>query len=230
MSKAKIIVVSNRLPVNIAETAAGLILNRSIGGLATALATIAKKYPMLWIGWTGLERRLTKKELARLNMPENLISVSITPRLLDSYYNQLSNGILWPILHGFKPSGLSRAADWKATRTVITRFAEVIRRHTADDDLIWIHDYQLIMLPHELRRLGLPNRLGFFLHTPFPSAETFMKWRHKKTLLKSLAQVDVLGFQTERDVANFKDCLAAAKVTMRDGAVVKAFPIGVDFK
>src|ERR1700733_1376355 len=100
MSKPRIIVVSNRLPINITETAAGLILNRSIGGLATALATVAAKYPMLWIGWTGLKRRLSKKELAQINMPENLIPVSIPVDLLDSYYNRIANGYLWPILHG----------------------------------------------------------------------------------------------------------------------------------
>jgi trehalose-6-phosphate synthase len=230
MSKPRIIVVSNRLPINITETAAGLILNRSIGGLATALATVATKYPMLWIGWTGLKRRLTKRELAMLNMPENLVPVSIPPYLLDSYYNHIANGYLWPILHGLKPARLSRAADWKATENVTVRFAESIKRHSEPDDLIWIHDYQLGLLPRELRRMGMENRLGFFLHTPFPPPETFMRWKHKKTLLKSLAEVDVLGFQTEKDVTNFKKCLQAANVKMRKDAVVKAFPIGVDFK
>jgi trehalose 6-phosphate synthase/phosphatase len=230
MSKTRIIVVSNRLPINISETAAGLISNRSVGGLATALATVAVKYPMLWIGWTGLERQLSKEELAQLDLPEHLIPVTIPPQLFDSYYNRLANGILWPILHGLLPTGLSQAADWKATRNVTTRFAQTIRRNMTPQDLIWIHDYHLGMLPQELRRLGINNRVGFFLHTPFPPAETFMKWRHKKSLLGSLAQVDVLGFQTERDVANFKDCLKVAGVKMRRGAIVKAFPIGVDYK
>jgi trehalose 6-phosphate synthase/phosphatase len=230
MSKPRIIVVSNRLPINITETAAGLILNRSIGGLATALATVATRYPMLWIGWTGLRRRLSKKELTQLNMPENLVAVSIPPALLDSYYNRIANGYLWPILHGLKPTGLSQAADWKATENVTNRFAETIQKNSGAGDLIWIHDYQLGLLPQRLRRLGVENRIGFFLHTPFPPAATFMRWRHKKTLLQSLAQVDVLGFQTEKDVANFKECLQAADVQMRNGAIVKAFPIGIDFK
>jgi trehalose-6-phosphate synthase len=230
MSKPRIIVVSNRLPINITETAAGLILNRSIGGLATALATIATKYPMLWIGWTGLKRRLSKKELALLDMPENLVPVSIPISLLDSYYTRIANGYLWPILHGLLPTGLSQAADWKATNNVTARFAETISKQVKPDDLIWIHDYHLGLLPKEIRRRGIENRLGFFLHTPFPPAETFMRWKHKKTLLMSLAEVDVLGFQTEKDVANFKDCLRVANVKMRKGAVVKAFPIGIDFK
>jgi trehalose 6-phosphate synthase/phosphatase len=230
MAKPRIVVVSNRLPINITETAAGLILNRSIGGLATALATVTTKYPMLWIGWTGLKRRLSKKELMQLDMPENLVPVSIPPSLLDSYYNHIANGYLWPILHGLIPTGLSLAADWTATENVTTRFAETIQKHIKPDDLIWIHDYHLGLLPKELRRVGVENRIGFFLHTPFPPAATFMRWRHKKTLLRSLARVDVLGFQTEKDVANFKECLKTANVEMRKGAVVKAFPIGVDFK
>ena len=230
MAKPRIIVVSNRLPVNITDTAAGLILNRSIGGLATALATVATKYPMLWIGWTGLNRRLSKKELVRLNMPENLIPVSIPMYLLDRYYNRIANGYFWPIMHGLKPTGLSQAADWKAMDTVTTRFATAIQKHAEPDDLIWIHDYHLGLLPKELRKRGVENRLGFFLHTPFPQPETFMRWKHKKTLLRSLAQVDVLGFQTEKDVKNFKACLRVADVQMRKGAVIRAFPIGIDFK
>lgn len=230
MAEPRIIVVSNRLPINISETAAGLILNRSIGGLATALATVARKYPMLWIGWAGIQRRLSKKELAQLNMPGNLIPVSIPPKLFEGYYNRIANGYLWPILHGLKPTRLSQAADWKATQDVTKRFAEAIKKHVIPDDLIWVHDYHLGLLPQELRKQGIKNRIGFFLHTPFPPAETFMRWKHKKTLLQSLAEVDVLGLQTEKDVANFKECLRAAGVKMRKGAVVKAFPIGVDFK
>ncbi len=230
MAESRIIVVSNRLPINITETAAGLILNRSIGGLATALATVARKYPMLWVGWAGLRRRLSKKELAELEMPENLVPVNIPPLLFDSYYNRIANGYLWPILHGLKPTRLSQAADWKATENVTSRFADTIQKNVTDEDLIWVHDYHLGLLPKELRRRGMENRIGFFLHTPFPTPETFMRWKHKKTLLQSLAQVDVLGFQTEKDVANFKACLKVAGVQMRKGAVVKAFPIGVDFK
>lgn len=230
MTKPRIIVVSNRLPINITETAAGLILNRSIGGLATALATVAARYPMLWIGWTGLSRRLSKKELVRLNMPENLIPVSIPKYLFDGYYNRIANGYLWPIMHGLMPTGLSQAADWDAMENVTTRFVDVIQKNAQPDDLIWIHDYHLGLLPRALRKRGIKNRIGFFLHTPFPDPETFMRWKHKKTLLKSLSQVDVLGFQTEKDVNNFKACLEVASVRMRKDAVIKAFPIGIDFK
>lgn len=229
MAKPRIVVVSNRLPINISQTAAGLILNRSIGGLATALATVSTKYPLLWIGWTGLTRQLSRKELVQLGMPENLVPVGIPNYLFDGYYNHIANGYLWPILHGLRPTGLSQAADWKAMDKVTVRFAEVIQKNSKSNDLIWIHDYHLGLLPHELRKRGVENRLGFFLHTPFPTPETFMRWKHKTTLLKSLSEVDVLGFQTKKDVKNFKACLAAVGVEMRKGAIIQAFPIGVDF-
>jgi trehalose 6-phosphate synthase/phosphatase len=206
------------------------VLNRSIGGLATALGSVMDTYPMLWIGWAGTQKKLSKKQLTKLHFPEQLIPVAISKRLLNGYYYRLSNGVLWPIMHGIKPAKLSQEADWKATREVTTRFAAAIQENCNSDDVIWIHDYHLVLLPKLLRDRGIENRLGFFLHTPFPEPKTFMKWLHHRQLLESLCQVDVLGFQTRKDAKNFKACLDAAGIKMRKNAVVKAFPIGIDFK
>jgi trehalose 6-phosphate synthase/phosphatase len=93
-----------------------------------------------------------------------------------------------------------------------------------------IHDYHLLLLPSLLREMGLNNRIGFFLHTPFPLPETLSKWRYRQPLLESLAQVDVLGMQTDRDANNFNNSLAETGISMRKGAVIKAFPIGIDYK
>lgn len=231
MAKPRVIVVSNRLPVHITEEAGQLVLHRSVGGLATALGSVMTNYPMLWIGWAGAKKKLTKKQLIKLQFPEQLIPVPISSRLLNRYYNRLANGVLWPAMHGMRPVRLSQKADWKATNEVTMRFAAAIQENRKPDDIIWIHDYHLVLLPKLLRDQGIKNRIGFFLHTPFPAVDTFfMKWRHHREILESLSNVDLLGLQTERDVKNFRACLSQEKVRMRRGASIKAIPIGIDFK
>lgn len=230
MVKPRVIIASNRLPVNITEEKGELVLNRSVGGLATALGSVVDMYPMLWIGWPGFKKRLTKTQLKQLHFPETLVPVAISARLLKGYYDRLANGTLWPIMHGIKPSRLSEKADWDAMYEVTSRFCKAIKQNYQPKDIIWVHDYHLVLLPKMLRDEGITNRLGFFLHTPFPPAKTLMKWRHYRRMLQSLSQVDVLGFQTQRDVDNFMESLKAAGLKMRDGAVVQAFPIGIDYR
>ncbi len=222
--------MSNRLPVNITHEAGELVLKRSLGGLATALGSVMSSHPMLWIGWPGTWQRLTKQQLLQLNFPDLLIPVLISKRQLTRYYNRLSNGVLWPLFHGIKPAKLDQEADWKATREVINLFANAVEANLQAGDVIWIHDYHLQLLPRVLRERGIRNRIGFFLHTPFPTAAVFLQWKHHRPLLESLSVVDVLGFQTERDVRNFNDCLKATGIEPKPGATVKAFPIGIDYK
>lgn len=230
MVKPRVIIASNRLPVNITEEKGELVLNRSVGGLATALGSVIELYPMLWIGWPGFKKKLTQQQLKSLRFPDTLVPITISARLLKRYYDRLANGTLWPIMHGIKPSRLSEKADWDATSQVTARFCKAILANRQPNDIIWVHDYHLVLLPKMLRDEGLTNRLGFFLHTPFPPAKTLLKWRHYRRMLQSLSQVDVLGFQAQRDVDNFRECLAAAGLHMRRGAVVKSFPIGIDYK
>lgn len=230
MRKRRVIIASNRLPVNITEEEGKLVLQRSLGGLATALGSVVDMYPMLWIGWPGFKKKLTQKQLRDLSFPETLVPVAISARLLKRYYDRLANGTLWPLMHGIMPTRLSQKADWDATFEVTKRFSDAIRQHVTPDDVLWVHDYHLVLLPKLLRDEGVANRIGFFLHTPFPPANTLLKWKHYHRMLESLSEVDVLGFQTERDVQNFLDCLAAKKLHMRKGAVVQAFPIGIDYK
>jgi trehalose 6-phosphate synthase/phosphatase len=229
MGKPRVIIASNRLPVNITEEKGELVLNRSVGGLATALGSVMDMYPMLWIGWSGAKRKLSKAQLTKLRFPDTLVPIPISASLLKGYYDSFANGTLWPLMHGIMPSRLSSKTDWDAMLTVTTRFADAIQENCKPDDVVWVHDYHLVLLPRMLRDRGLTNRIGFFLHTPFPPAKTLRKWRHYRKMLSSLSQVDVLGFQTQRDVDNFLDCLRVAGKTMKEGAVVQPFPIGIDY-
>jgi trehalose 6-phosphate synthase/phosphatase len=230
MANPRVIVVSNRLPVKVAEEAGHLVLKRSDGGLATALNSASQKTPMLWIGWPGTRQRLTKKQLANLNFPDLLVPVTFSKRLLTSYYNHIANGVIWPLFHGLIPAKLDMRADWKATKHVVNQFADAVVANLQPDDVIWIHDYHLILLPDVLRSKKVKNRIGFFLHTPFPAPGVFLSWKQHKRILLSLTKVDVLGFQTKRDVKNFKNALAQSGMELRPDQVVKAFPIGIDYK
>ncbi|MET1032968.1 MAG: trehalose-6-phosphate synthase, partial [Candidatus Saccharimonadales bacterium] len=203
---------------------------RSVGGLATALASVFEKGDALWIGWPGTKHPLTKKQLADIDFPERLVPISISEKLLHGYYDHLANGVLWPIMHGLTPSKEATSADWSALREVNRRFARSIQDNLQPDDIIWIHDYHLILVPQMLRNAGVKNRIGFFLHTPFPPENTLLAWSECRQLLQSLSCVDVLGFHTPRDVMNFRVNLAAMGMSMRPGAIVRAFPIGVDYK
>lgn len=230
MSAPRVIIVSNRLPVNVTGRDGELQMQRSVGGLATALASVFEKGNALWIGWPGTKHALTKKQLAELNFPERLVPVAISEKLLHGYYDRLANGALWPVMHGFTPSQKITSADWEAFREVNQRFAKAIQASLGDDDVIWIHDYHLVLVPQMLREAGVKNRIGFFLHTPFPPGDTLLEWPEHHQLLQSLAMVDVLGLHTARDVSNFRIALAAVGMKMRRGAVVQPFPIGVDYR
>ena len=229
MKNSRVIVVSNRLPVNISEQDGRMVLKRSVGGLATALNSVARRRQLLWIGWTFTDHILTKQELLGLHFPEGLVPVQIPKRLVPGYYHRTSNGVLWPLMHGLAPTEPDRIADWQAAGEVVGRFATAVADSYRPGDTVWIHDYHLLRLPQMLRHRGIDGRIGFFLHTPFPKPEVFLAWQHATEVLESLSTVDVLGLQTPRDVRNVKACLAQAGLSMRAGAVVRSFPIGVDF-
>lgn len=216
--------------MTVAEDTGKLTLQRSIGGLSTALSTLMSTYPLVWIGWAGTDKRLTEEVLRRLHFPKNLIPIAIEPKLFNRYYNRMSNGVLWPLLHSMEPPDSDQTANWKASQKVTALFANATKATCSAGDLIWIHDYHLALLPAALRGQGVTNRIGFFLHTPFPTPDVFAMWRYHGQLLRSLREADVIGFQTARDVENFHACLRATGIRLRPHTIVQAYPIGIDFK
>ena len=217
----RIILVSNRLPVGISTRPDGsLEASRSNGGLATALSSLFDAQESLWIGWTGLRRHLKPSELRTLNLPPDIIPINLSDQQITHYYDRYSNGVLWPILHEVPPSIELNDADTHSLRTVLHRFADAVVSTAKPDDVIWIHDYHLLLLPALLRKRGLTNRIGFFLHTPFPAPDVTYMLPHLRETVRSLKSVDVLGVQVRRDV------VAAQWL----GLNATAYPIGVDFE
>lgn len=225
----RLIIVSNRLPLSVHDERGNLSLSRSNGGLATALASLFDEASSVWVGWTSARRRLSKEELAALDMPPYIKPINLSANEVTSYYDTVANGILWPLAHGIKPTAESSATVNNDVQKVIRLFADAVESIITPDDLIWIHDYHLFLLPQELRRRGIHNKIGFFLHTPFFPHTVLPEIPFFDDIMASLLTVDVIGLQVKRDVQRFQDALKAQNTTLPPQTIVRAFPIGIDF-
>lgn len=229
VSKGGTLIVSNRLPVHIARQADGRIVSeRSIGGVATALDSVARNGDARWVGWTGLTNILQPEELDEVKLPDRYIPVQAGAALIHGFYDNFSNSYAWPVLHGKRPSFTPSEKDWDAYQAMNRRFAEVVRKNLRPGDVIWVHDYHLMLLPGILREMGITNRIGFFLHTPFPRAQYWLRRPYGRQLAEGIAASDVIGMQTRKDAARFRRYLQAADIPLT--AKVEAFPIGVDYE
>ncbi len=203
----RLLIVSNRLPVTVQLERGEVSVVRSGGGLATAMRSPHERMDSLWIGWPGDLSRLTPAQ--RRNVEAELqalrtVPVVLAPSEVHRYYDGFSNGVLWPLFHYLlEKVHLDARSDWEAYRDVNERFADAVAEHARPGDLIWIHDYQLALVPALVRK-RLPEALiGFFLHIPFPAADIFriLPWREQ--ILRGLLGADHLGFHTAAYRSNF---------------------------
>jgi len=194
------VIVSNRVPSPSEKGA-------TAGGLAVALADAATK-GSLWFGWSG-KRTTTTSETAESVVSDGVTfaTIDIGERDYTRYYNGFANGALWPLFHFRAGLLMFNRADYEAYRTVNQAFAKALLPLLKPDDLIWIHDYQLMTMATELRALGVTNRIGFFMHIPFVPPALLDVLPTAADLLEGLSACDVVGFQTERDRIAFLDCV-----------------------
>lgn len=225
----RILMVSNRLPIAVDAKSKPYKVNRSLGGLATSLSAVGQLYDTTWIGWAGNKKPLSKQQFAELSIPDNLVPVNIPEKRFYHYYDRVANAVMWPILHSMKPPIQARSTDWNSVQSVVDLFADAVIHRLKRGDIIWVHDFHPMLLIHALRARGVTNKIGFFLHTPFPSPASFMALSGHKRLLSSLAMADLVGFQTERDRTNFISTLKKARVRPSVQMETGVFPIGVDF-
>lgn len=225
----RILMVSNRLPITVDTNSHPYKINRSVGGLATSLSAVEQLYDTKWIGWAGNQKPITKQQIVDLGASENLLPVNIPLRRFHHYYNRVANAVMWPTLHSMKPPIQTRATDWSAVQAVANLFADSITDQLKRNDIVWIHDFHQILLTSVLRARGVTNKIGFFLHTPFPSPAIFATISKHRLLLTSLAMADLVGFQTESDRANFLGALKRAGIRPSVQMETGVFPIGVDF-
>ncbi|MBU1375354.1 MAG: trehalose-6-phosphate synthase [Alphaproteobacteria bacterium] len=230
---SRLIVVSNRVNP---PTGGG---EESVGGLAMALAASLREYSGIWFGWSG---KTIEKFTGHLNIEKTggvtAATVDLEEIDLDEYYNGYANKTLWPLFHYRNDlAAFDRAFDQGYSR-VNRRFAETLAPLLQPDDIIWVHDYHLIPLARELRALGVKNRIGFFLHIPWPAHQVMINLPRHRQLVESMFDYDLVGFQTAEYQHAFEEyVLSEAEGTMvRPGCVkgfgrmleVGAFPIGID--
>jgi len=235
---SKTIIVSNRLPVKITQEDNELLFNSSEGGLATGLGSIYKEEDNIWIGWPGMiiekeeEKGVTEK-LKELN----LIPVFLEDSDIKGYYEGFSNEILWPVFHYISTYARFDPDNWESYKTANEKFADVVLSHLEPGDTIWIHDYQLLLLPGIIRKKHPDISIAFFQHIPFPSQELFRLIPWRKELLKGMLGADLIGFHTFDDVRHFISAATHLLDLHADGNMIRSgdraiavepFPMGID--
>ncbi|WP_396616734.1 alpha,alpha-trehalose-phosphate synthase (UDP-forming) [Lysobacter soli] len=194
---SRLVVVSNRVAVPGVSSA---------GGLAVALQAALEETGGMWFGWSG---RIDPSDSGQAHEHDagniRYVTVDLSKRDHDDYYNGFANRTLWPLLH-FRVDLVDYSRiTYAAYRRVNALFAEKLAPLLRDDDIVWIHDYHLIPMAKLLRELGVKCRLGFFLHVPMPSSDLLAALPQHERLFEGLSSYDLIGFQTERDLERFQD-------------------------
>jgi trehalose 6-phosphate synthase/phosphatase len=237
----RVIFASNRLSHTARITEHGVDIVASSGGLATALAGAHARAETLWLGWPGDLSEATpeqREEVDRQLRDRRAVAVHLSREQVARYYDGFSNAVLWPLFHyALDKVQLDADADWQVYQEVNARFADAIAEQWREGDLVWVHDYQLSLVPELVRRRLPAARIGYFLHIPFPAGDVFRLLPWREEILRGVMGADLVGFQTASYRSNF--CRAAALVLGVDLDVdqlvlgdrrveVGVFPISID--
>lgn len=241
LSDRRVVIISNRLPVSVSKQNNTLEIVPSSGGLATGLASFHRDNDGLWLGWPGYHPSTSseKERLEAAFQETHCHPVYLSATDIKKYYNGFSNNTLWPLFHYFPTRCTYVTSDWEAYKEVNQKFCAQVLQVAQPDDIIWVHDYHLLLLP-ELIRQKLPEAaIGLFLHIPFPSMEVFryLPWRNE--VLEGMLGADLIGFHTYDYTRHFLSCVLriAGKEhqygqMIIDNRLVKVdtFPMGIDAK
>ena len=229
---SRLIAVSNR----VAEPKKG----KASGGLAVGIWSALREHGGVWFGWSGKKSRTEPGEPSVTTAGNvQFIKTDLNGKEFELYYNGFSNDTLWPLFHFMLGYFKFSRTQYNAYCRVNEFFARKLVPLLQDDDIIWVHDYHLIPLGGELRRAGVNLPIGFFLHVPFPGFNVMRSLPCYEAILRGLSLYDVVGFQTDRDLSAFHDCLTQAEIggkVLADGLVTafgrtfraEVFPIGID--
>ncbi len=232
---SRLVVVSNRIAVPDGSKA-------SAGGLAIGILDALKTTGGLWFGWNGDISTITEEENEDVDIINEdgitYASLPLSQNDYDLYYCQFSNTVIWPAFHYRLDLVQFQREAWEGYCRVNELLAKRLHPLIESDDILWIHDYHLLPFAAALRQQGMNNRIGFFLHIPFPTAEIFNALPPHAELLRMLCQYDLLGFQTESDRVAFLESLALLTTVQHSGAkqhcafdnhfVTEVYPIGIE--
>ena len=240
-------VASNRLPFVLTRLEDGSYTSRAgSGGLVTALLPVLRGRGGAWVGWHGATEPIPNLDAmlgqAAADAGYRLRPIALTADEQKKFYYGFANEIIWPLFHDLQSLCNFDPSYWRSYCEVNRKYAAAIAQEVQDGDLVWVHDYQLMSVGMELKRLGLNARTAFFLHIPFPPLDIYLKLPWRFALLHALLEYDVIGFQTLRDRRNFLQCvraLAGVRSTGKGQIVslryqerdirVGSFPIGIDY-
>lgn len=236
-----LVVISNRLPVDCQVSETGqLTWTRSPGGLVTALDPVVRGADAAWVGWGGG----TDQELEPFDADGTfLVPVPLSEQEVAEYYEGFSNDTLWPLYHDVIAPPAYHRHWWNAYQKINQRFAEAAAAQAAQNATIWVHDYQLQLVPAMLRQLRPDLHIGFFNHIPFPPLGLFQQLPWRRQILEGLLGADVVGFQRPEDASNFLRSVSRLTGTKARSNVftipseegrrtikAAAFPISIDSK
>ncbi|RRO16394.1 bifunctional alpha,alpha-trehalose-phosphate synthase (UDP-forming)/trehalose-phosphatase [Flavobacteriaceae bacterium 14752] len=239
----KTIIVSNRLPLQVERSKDGIKVTPSVGGLATGMKSVHRDSNGVWVGWTGLtDEEIDKSLQTQVNTAvekEQCVGVNLTEDDIENYYYGFSNRTLWPLFHYFLEYTEFDKTAWESYKRVNEKFAKVVISQIEDGDKVWIHDYQLLLLPQLVKAEKPEVSIGFFLHIPFPSYEIFRTFPKRGELLEGMLGADLIGFHTydyERHFLSSVKRIANKEVKFNkithDNRIIKvdSFPMGIDYK
>ncbi len=236
----RIVVVSNRLPVTPQVKGKEIHFVQSPGGLATGLSALRKEIPMIWIGWPGPVPREAQKEVEKeLTSASNAFPLFLPETMAERFYEGYCNRAIWPLFHSFPGYARFFASHWEAYQRANELFASKVLEHHQPGDILWVHDYHLVLLPSYIRQKLPTARIGFFLHIPFPPYEVFRLCPTHQDLLNGLLSCDLIGFHVHEYAHAFLSCVrrilgihhTLGQLLVQDRLVqADVFPMGIDFK
>ncbi|KPL00530.1 MAG: trehalose-6-phosphate synthase [candidate division Zixibacteria bacterium SM23_73_3] len=239
----RLLIVSNRLPMNVAKKEGCLRFQPSAGGVATGLSSFYKSYQSLWIGWPGITlEKIRLDEIEKIGkklLAEDCYPVFLSQHDAENYYYGFCNKTVWPLFHHFPLFTSYNKSFWETYKRVNYTFCDALVKAAEPEDIIWVHDYQLMLLPGLIREKLPDASIGFFLHIPFPSFEVFRLLPWRKEIIEGFLGADLIGFHTNDYVLHFLDSVhrllgyehafgqinAGSRVTKVD-----VFPMGIDYK
>jgi trehalose 6-phosphate synthase/phosphatase len=240
VSESRLLVVSNRLPLTLRRSSRGWVGEPSAGGLVTALGPVLERTGGLWIGWPGegpdRDDAARRAELDRWERERGFVAVDLPRALANRFYQGYPNQALWPLFHQF-PSFLEFTPEsWGAYVEANERFRDAVLERLRPGDLVWVHDYHLMLLPGLLREARPDVDVGFFLHIPFPASEVIRVLPRREELLQGVLGADYAAFQTHRHLSHFRSAVlrvlgvpSSMDRVFYEGRTVRleALPIGI---
>lgn len=245
-SEKRLIVISNRLPITCKKENGQWTFTRSSGGLVAALSGL-NYTSFIWIGWPGIyiDQAEERAEIEKLLLKQGCMPVWMSADVVDGYYNGFANGVLWPLFH-YRENFDYEDAWYDHYVTANQLFADAVAKLWQPNDLVWVHDYHLMLMPRMLRQSISSSDatmeeicIGFFLHIPFPSSELYKILPVRSEILLGILDCDLIGFHTLDYARHFLQACsrilgletAASTVFTADRAIpVGAFPVGIEPK